>query len=163
MELLDRLLGHDQWTTARCLELSRDLTDDELDQPFDIGHRTLRATYAHMIYNVGFWTSLMVGETPAAKPDSPLLAEMAAVHERTYPAFAALSQRLCEEGCLDETFPDHYGITQTFGATIIQVILHNHQHRNDVLHILQRLGVPDLPDGDPQEWEHLTGRTPWRS
>ena len=31
-------------------------------------------------------------------------------------------------------------------------------HRGEVLHMLQRLGVPDLPDGDPQEWEHLTGR-----
>jgi uncharacterized damage-inducible protein DinB len=163
MELLDRLLGHDQWTTARCLELSRDLTDDLLDQPFDIGHRTLRATFAHMIYNVGFWTRLMLGETPGDHPESPSLAEMTEVHERTYPDFADLAHQLCEEGRLDKTFTDHYGITQTFGATIIQVILHNHQHRGDVLHILQRLGVPDLPDGDPQEWEHFTGQTPWRS
>ena len=163
MELLDRLLGHDEWTTERCLELCRDLTEDQLDQPFDIGHRTLRATFAHMIYNVGFWTSLMTGDTPAANPESPSLAEMTEVHERTYLVFADLANRLCGDGRLDETFTDHYGITQTFGATIIQVILHNHQHRSDVLHILQRLDVPDLPDGDPQEWEHLTGRTPWRS
>ena len=163
MELLDRLLGHDQWTTARCLELSRDLTDDLLDQRFDIGHRTLRATYVHMIYNVGFWTSLMIYEPLNSRPESPSLAEMTEVHECTYPAFADLAHQLCEEGRLDETFTDHYGITQTFGATIIQVILHNHQHRGDLLHMLQRLGVPDLPDGDPQEWEHLTGQTPWRS
>lgn len=49
---------------------------------------------------------------------------------------------------------------QSFGATIFQVIHHNAGHRSEVLHILQRLGVPDLPDGDPQEWEHLTGRIP---
>jgi uncharacterized damage-inducible protein DinB len=163
MELLDRLLGHDHWTTMRCLEISRGLTDDQLDQPFDIGHRTLRATFAHMIYNVGFWTSLMAGETPEGRPNSPSIAVMTEAHERTYPAFATLSHRLCGEGRVDETFTDHYGITQTFGATIIQVILHNHQHRSDLLHMLQRLGVPGLPDGDPQEWEHLTGQTPWRS
>src|SRR5688572_16657515 len=49
MDLLDRLLGHDHWTTARLLELSRDLTDAHLDQPIDIGHQTLRETFDHMI------------------------------------------------------------------------------------------------------------------
>jgi hypothetical protein len=40
-------LGHDHWATATLLELSRSLTDARLDQPFDIGHRTLRATFEH--------------------------------------------------------------------------------------------------------------------
>jgi len=52
MDLLDRLLGHDQWATDQLLELSRNLTDEQLDQSFDIGHRTLRATFEHMIFNV---------------------------------------------------------------------------------------------------------------
>jgi hypothetical protein len=46
MDLLDRMLGHDQWTTARVLGLSRDLTNAQLDQPFDVGHGTLRETTA---------------------------------------------------------------------------------------------------------------------
>ncbi len=37
MDLLDRLLAHDHWATARLLDLSRGLTDAQLDQPFDIG------------------------------------------------------------------------------------------------------------------------------
>ncbi len=44
MDLLDRLLGHDHWTTERLLTLSQGLTDAQLDQAFDIGHRTVRAT-----------------------------------------------------------------------------------------------------------------------
>jgi hypothetical protein len=59
MDLLDRLVGHDHWATAGLLELTRNLTDAQLDQPFDIGHRTLRATFEHMILNVEFWTTLM--------------------------------------------------------------------------------------------------------
>jgi uncharacterized damage-inducible protein DinB len=165
MELLDRLLGHDHWTTARVLELGRELSDDQLDQSFDIGHRTLRATFEHMIVSVEGWAALMTGEPDrSAHPfrDEPYplaLPELNERHDSSYAAFAALARRLTGERRLNDTFVDHYRITQTFGATILQVILHNHQHRSEALHILQRLGVPDLPDGDPQEWEHLTHRT----
>lgn len=41
--------------------------------------------------------------------------------------------------------------------TILQIITHNVQHRSEARHILQRLGVSGLWDGDPQEWEHATG------
>jgi hypothetical protein len=53
MDLLDRLLGHNHWATTRLLELSRTPLDARLDQPFDIGRRTLHATFEHMIFNVG--------------------------------------------------------------------------------------------------------------
>ena len=57
MDLLDRLLGHDHWATAKLLDLSRGLTDEHLDLPFDVGHQTLRATFEHMSFNVEFWTA----------------------------------------------------------------------------------------------------------
>ncbi len=62
MDLLDLLLDHDHWATARLLELSRGLTDAQLDREFDIGHRTLRATFEHMIFNVKSWTAIMAGQ-----------------------------------------------------------------------------------------------------
>jgi len=52
MDLLDRLLGHDAWTTRQLLLRCRDLTDEQLDREFDIGHRTVRATLEHVIRNV---------------------------------------------------------------------------------------------------------------
>ncbi|CAN5544088.1 hypothetical protein BH23CHL2_BH23CHL2_18120 [soil metagenome] len=158
MDLLDRMLGHDQWTTARLLEMSRGLTDAQLDQEFDIGHRTLRATFDHMIFNVGGWTGLMLGESLDIERDSSSVDALVDRHERSYPVFADTARRLVEEQRLDETFIDHHDFPQSYGATILQVIWHNAGHRSEVLHFLQRLGVPDLPDGDPQEWEHLTGR-----
>ena len=63
MELLDLLLDHDHWATARLLDVSGSLTDAQLDQPFDIGHRTLRETFGHMIFNVSFWTTFL-GQQP---------------------------------------------------------------------------------------------------
>jgi uncharacterized damage-inducible protein DinB len=53
MDLLDRLLGtHDAWTTRQLLGRCRELTDEQLDHEFEIGHRTVRATLLHMIRNV---------------------------------------------------------------------------------------------------------------
>ncbi|MBA2521302.1 MAG: DinB family protein [Chloroflexia bacterium] len=154
MDLLDRMLGHDRWTTARFLELSRGLTGEQLDQPFDIGHRTLRATFGHMISAVGFWTAAMAGQPDEMREDDRPLAVLIDEHERSYAAFAALARRIHDEGRLAETFIDWYGWPKTFGGTILNVALHNERHRGEVLHILQRLGLPGLPDGDPQEWEY---------
>ena len=158
MDLLDRLLGHDHWTTARLLELSRDLTDARLDQPFDIGHGTLRETFDHMTDSVAFWTGLMVEQPVNTPRDDRSIAALIERHERSYAAFASLARRLHDEQRMDDTFVDHFAIRQELGATIIHVILHNMQHRGEALHMLQRLGVPDLPDGDPQEWEQDTQR-----
>jgi uncharacterized damage-inducible protein DinB len=157
MDLLDRLLGHDRWTTARLLDLSRDLTDAQLDQPFDVGRSSLRATFEHMIFNVAAWTGQMTGQPPHDARDEQSVDGFLRRHESNYDAFAALCRQLQEEGRLDDTFVDRHGVTQSFGGTIAQIILHNHGHRTEILHILQRLGVRNLPDGDPQEWEHITG------
>ena len=69
MDLLDRLLGHDSWTTTRFLSLSRGLTAAQFDQPFDTGHRTLRGTFAHMSAVVAFWTAVMTGQPVDGPPD----------------------------------------------------------------------------------------------
>ena len=44
MDLLDRLLGHDCWTTAQLLERCGELRAEQWTQPFDMGHETLAAT-----------------------------------------------------------------------------------------------------------------------
>ena len=154
MDLLDRLLGHDHWATAQLLELSRDLTDAQLDLPFDIGHRTLRATLEHMIVNVAFWTGLMTGQPVDAPPDDRSLAALIDRHERAYATFATLSRQVRDEQRLDDTFVDHYAARKSFGGTIIHVVLHNAEHRTEVLHILERLGVPDLPEVDHGLWDY---------
>ena len=157
MNLLERMLEHDRWTTARFLEVSRGVTDEQFVQPFDIGHRTLRATFGHMIAAVGFWTTAMAGPPEAMREDERSLAVLIDEHERSYAAFADLARRIHDANRLDETFVDWYGWPKTFGGTILNVALHNERHRGEVLHILQRLDVRGLPDGDPQEWEYAIG------
>jgi uncharacterized damage-inducible protein DinB len=155
MDLLDRLLGHDHWTTVRFLELSRGLTDAQLDQPFDLGHWTVRATFEHMSGCVEFWMGSMAGQPLDAQPDSRSLAALLDRHERSYGNFAAFARQIRDEQRLDDTFPDpdDDATRLTFGSTIIHVILHNAQHRSEALHMFERLGVPGLREGNPLEWE----------
>jgi uncharacterized damage-inducible protein DinB len=155
LDLLDRMLGHDRWATTRLLDYSRDLTDAQLDQPFDIGHGTLRETLDHLISVIDFWTAQLVGQPRAAEPENPpSLAVLRERLDRYYAAFAAAARRAQEEQRLDDTFVDHFDYPQSVGATIVHVLWHNAQHRSEARHILERLGVPDLWDLDPQEWEH---------
>jgi uncharacterized damage-inducible protein DinB len=158
MELLERLLGHDAWATARFLELSRGLSDDQLDQPFDVGHRTLRATFDHMSAVVAFWTAVMTGQPVDGSGDDGSLAALLDRHARAYATFASFARRIRDEGRLDDTYPDpdDEDVRLSFGGTILHVILHNAQHRGEALHMLERLGMPKLPEGNPLEWELQT-------
>ncbi len=157
MDLLDRLLAHDRWATVQLLERCQNLTDAQLDQPFDVGHGTLRATLSHTIGAVGFWTAQMGGEAvPADSTDRPSISALLQRHERLSTAFSALARRVREDDLLDETFIDNEGRPTTIGTTILHVAYHSSLHRGEARHILERLGVEDLWDGDPQEWEWST-------
>ena len=95
MDLLDMLLDHDQWATAQLLKVSGGLTEAQLDQEFDIGHRSLRATFGHMIFNLPFWTSFLAGQpddggySADVQPDDRSLTAMR-------PPLRALLRGLCK-------------------------------------------------------------------
>ena len=158
MDLLDRMLGRDEWATRRLLELSRDLNDEQLDQPFDVGLGTLRKTLRHIVRNIAFWASLATGQPVNDPPEAPSIAELLDYYDRGHPAYAAFARSVRTEGRLDETFIDHWNYPQSMGGTAIQVLMHNEGHRTEARHILTRLGVPDVPELDPQLWEHKTGK-----
>jgi uncharacterized damage-inducible protein DinB len=77
-------------------------------------------------------------------------------HERSCAGFASLARRIRDEGRFDESYVDTLDdppTSKTLGGTIVHVITHNMFHRGEALHILQRLGVADLPEGDALSWE----------
>ena len=154
MDLLDRLLEHDRWATTQLLDLSRGLTDAQLDQEFDIGHKSVRGTFEHMIVNIAFWTGLMTGQPIDEERGERSLAALIDRHERSYSTFATLGRRLRDEQRLDDTFIDHYDARKSFGGTILHVVLHNAEHRTEAVHILTRLGVPGPPEVDHGLWDY---------
>jgi uncharacterized damage-inducible protein DinB len=155
MEVLDRLLEHDQWATTYLLDVSRGLTDTQFDKQFDIGHGSLHETFGHMIFNVEFWTAVMTGQEFDGQRDDYSLAALTDWHEQSYETFATFSRRVRDEQRLDDTFVDHFDQHMTYGGAILHVILHNAEHRTEVLHILNRLHVPDVPELDHGLWDFV--------
>ena len=165
MDLLHLLLDHDHWATRQLLDASGVLTDTQMDQEFDIGHRTLRETFGHIVFNVQFWTAFLNGRptdgeySADVQPDDRSLAALIDHHERSYAAFAGIARRVREENRLDEIYVDHYDVRKSYGGTILMVVEHNVEHRTEALHILERLDVPDLPEVDLGVWDYLLHNT----
>jgi uncharacterized damage-inducible protein DinB len=166
MDFLDRLLGHDAWTTRQILVRCRELDDAHLHQPFDIGHETVYDTLVHVIGNVRTWTELM-NDVPIVRTDSEWeelsVEDFTERHDAAYADFAALARRIRDEGRLDELWIDKLDdppTEKTYGGAIAHVITHNMHHRGELLHMLARLGVSNLPEGDVLGWEAATRPLP---
>jgi uncharacterized damage-inducible protein DinB len=150
MDLIERLLDFDYWATAQLLEVSGRLSDEQLDREFDIGHRTVRATWVHVVWNIPFWIGLMTGNPISDEPDRRewSIAEITAFYEDAFATFAALARQLRDEGRLEETYVDHWNVKKSMSGTILTVILHASEHRAEVSHMLTRLGVEHVPEVD---------------
>jgi uncharacterized damage-inducible protein DinB len=157
MDLIERLVGHDLWTTSELLRRCRELTDARLDEDVYIDHRTVRATLAHMIWNVETWTDLMLGVPIDRSVERPETLEVLTKrHERAGERFAALARSLADDNRLEATWVDVLDdppTEKTYGGTIAHVITHNMHHRAQLLYMLDRLGLTDLPEGDLLGWE----------
>lgn len=158
MDLLDRLLGHDAWTTRQLLLLCQGLTDEQLDRDFDIGHRTVRATLLHIIGNVEVWSDLMAGRTPFPDRQPQSLGRSVSAllerHDRAAGNLATVARSVAARQAWDERWVDSLdGLEKTYGGSIAHVITHGMHHRAQLLYLLRRLGVDGLPEGDVLSWE----------
>jgi len=164
MDLLDRLLGHDRWTTAQLLERCRELHAEQWTQPFDLGHQTLAATFQHMISNVRVWTDLMAQRCVRPSSDEALVTadDLIAAWQRAYDDFAMLARRIGDEQRWDATYLDVLDDpprSKSFGGSIAHVITHNMHHRSEILHMLTRLGIQNVLEGDLLSWEQQAQHT----
>lgn len=158
MDLLDRLLQHDAWTTRQLLERCRGLADEQLDREFDIGHRSMRATLLHLIENMEVWGDLMAGRAVDLQND-PRRARWSVPEmvERLQSAATHLEQvarAVADRDGWDELWVDSLdGQRRTYGGSIAHVITHSMHHRAQLLYLLRLLGVEELPEGDVLSWE----------
>ena len=157
MDLLDRLLGHDAWTTRQILLRCQELDPSALHQVFHVGHGTLYETLTHMIGNVRIWTDLMTG-TPIVRTegawDGLSVDDLIARHDAAYGDFAALVRRIRDDNRFDELWIDTLDnppTAKSYGGAIGHVITHNMHHRSELLQMLGRLGLTDLLEGDLPE------------
>jgi uncharacterized damage-inducible protein DinB len=149
------------------LELSRRLTDEQLDRPLGIDHGTVRSTFEHVVSGMENWTDLMLGQPIRWRiaPDDPIpsIDRLSQRFEVVAADFAALARRIQAEGRWDDLFVDTWQERRkTLGAGIAHVITHSMAHRAHLLAMLDRLGVADLPEGDALGWERRL-RGGWES
>ena len=155
MDLLDRLLGHDTWTTRQLLLACASLPDELLDRDVAIDHRTLRATFVHMIENIEIWTDLMHERTVQTKAGETLpdLLDRLSVVSRDFRELAqtiARDQRF--DACVTDTL-DQPPQRKTFGGAIGHVLTHNMHHRAQIMFLMQQVGVVEHIEGDLLSWE----------
>ena len=156
MNMLDRLLAHDFATTQELLHRCLDLSDAEMDREFDIGWKTLRKTFNHMIRNIEVWTDLMI-ERPARPVSNEVSVEQLLYRlEQSYTEFAEFARRIESEGRLSDLWTDVLDdppAQKSFGGAIGHVITHNMHHRAEMLHIMTRLNMQHVPEGDLMGWD----------
>ena len=158
MDILDRLLGHDTWTTRQLLLACQSLPEDLLDKEFDIDHRSLRETFVHMIGNMEIWTDLLCERTVQKKKGNtiPELLERLSIVSRD---FTHLARKVAWEGRYDDCFIDTLDNPpqkKTFGGAIGHVITHNMHHRAQIMFLMERVGLKDHIEGDLLGWESIS-------
>lgn len=158
MDILDRLLGHDVWTTQQLLAQCQSLSPAQWDQPFAIDHGSLRQTFVHLIEAMEVWTDLLYERpvrTDHASGTPEQLQQRLTIVARE---FAALARTIAREERYDDVFIDVLDqppVPKTFGGAIAHVITHNMHHRAQVMYIMEQLGLHDHVEGDLLSWESM--------
>ncbi len=155
MDILNRLLGHDEWTTTQLLGQCVTLSPAQWQQEFDVGQGSLCETFDHLVDNVEAWTDLML-ERPVRNLKGNTPDQLLQRWQAAYTEFASLARALQDQGRLEDCYLDKLdnpAKQKTFGGTILHIITHSHQHRAEAIHILNHLGLADVIEGDVLSWE----------
>ena len=122
---------------------------------FDIGHESIHATFGHLIFNIEAWTANMKEVELDHSNQDWSRDGLRARWERAFDAFADFALSIQDENRLEDTFVDSWDQPMTYGGAILHVILHDDEHRQEILHILNRLGVEPIPEIDHGLWDFV--------
>ncbi len=160
MDILDRLLGHDAWTTRQLLFVCQVLPDNLLDRHFEFGQKTLRRTFVHIIGNMEVWTDLIqqrpVRPEPEIARQNISITALIEHFDIVASEFSSIANRLRDEDRLDGFFVDVLDTPprkKTFGGAITHLVTHSMHHRAQILVMLDILGVHHDMEGDALGWE----------
>jgi uncharacterized damage-inducible protein DinB len=165
MTLLDRLLGHDAWTTRQMLLLCRDMPNAQLDANFDMSHGTIRKTFLHIIRNMEGWTDVMAGRPLRPKrddePDQRSVPGMLRRLDDAARDFAQVAKAVEDRAGWDEVWidpTDEKEPEKTYGGAIGHLLTHSMHHRGQLIFMMRKLGVQEIPEGDLLFWELQLGK-----
>lgn len=161
MTIVDRLVGHDCWTTRQLLLRCRELSDDALSRQFDIGDRSLMGTFEHLISCMESHVDLLLGrrthenylETKELRDDESIdgmLVRLVVVSKD----FAELTAKVELEGRADDMCSQPDSTKKwPLGSVIAHILTHSMHHRAQIMYMLEQLGIEDVIEGDALGWE----------
>lgn len=155
MDLLDRLLAHDTWTTRQLLVACQALPTEQLDQEFVIDHRSLRQTFVHLIDNMETWTDLLC-ERPVVERAGTTIPELIDRLTIISRDFAWIARKVGREQRYDDCFMDTLDDPprrKTFGGAIGHLLTHSMHHRAQIMWLMEKVGIPEHVEGDLLSWE----------
>ena len=158
MTILEKLIRHDAWTTRLLLTRAADLPDAALDQPFDMGHRTLRRTFQHIVANMECWCDLILARSqrPSAQAPNDNIHILLTRLDIVAAELAALGESFSSGGRDDDIFTDYLDkppLQKSVGTALVHLTTHGMHHRAQCLWMMRHLGLQNLPEGDVFSWE----------
>ncbi len=169
--LLERLLRHNAWATRVLLERCRELTAAQLARTFDIGPGSVHDTLLHVIGAMRRWADRIAGREVRPRLEEGgrryVPGELLELLDEASADFSDVAERVAAEGRLDERMEyrlpgEEAPRACTRGTAIVHAMTHGAHHRAQVLNMLRRLQVGDLPDLDAIEWELAEAGLPTR-
>lgn len=145
--VLLKALAHRRWAMARIFAAAGGLSDEEYHADTGASHASLHALLFHMLRVAATWRGVVTAPDqlpPVLAPeDHPNLEMIRMAWEREDQAFTALIEGLSEEELAATIQVSHprYGTQATTRAfPVVQVVLHDMQHRSEAAHILSSYG-----------------------
>jgi len=146
------LLDHSDWSNDRVLDAAAPLSDELLDQPFDMGPGSLRRTLIHTNAGEEVWLKRLQGVTECPWPAESDRVTVAALVEKWRATRSERDKHLATLEGADlsriQPYRDSRGTLYraSLADMILQPIHHSIYHRAQLVNMLRRVGAkaPEL-------------------
>ena len=148
------LLAHGRSADADILAAMRGLTPEQLDQPFEMGVGSIRATYEHDLGALRGWADVYAARPRRAwLPDEGpfTIEQLEAMTTELHDDWAEIADKFP----LDEVIERPRGDSVrrfTRAHILMHVATHAVHHRAQMINMLRHVGVTDLPTGSVMHW-----------
>lgn len=147
MPAMLEIFRYSEWANTRILSAAAECSDAQLDQPFEMGLGSMRATLLHMYHGEQVWLNRWQGRTETQWPSETEQIHPAALRDR----FAGLYQdraaylTTLRDADLDDVvrYRDSRGslFDASRGDMLLQGAVHSQHHRAQALNMLRQAGA----------------------
>jgi len=147
------LIAHDRWANQHLYAACQPLSQDQLNQPFEMGTGSLSTNLVHNLGAMQGWTDVLDGtpSRPRLEEQTYTLNQIIELHDPISNAFEQAALARPFDTIINRDRGDHT-YTFTVGGILTHVMTHSMHHRAQCLNMLRHLGVEKLPMSSVMEW-----------